>query len=382
MSQHESPLAAENRAYGLDVISRIEANTGLSIRGLFEQDLGPAEIRRRMHEMIAGYVEARATAEVSTEEWPLAGQPINVREALYGASTTNVTPNIAVTEYNYNVLKGFRGREVHDYVKRVTNGLSLLKESMTPGEAAATIIGSGVASFATAMIVGTVKALIAKQAFRAAVVAGVKAMGKMSVVVGVALVIITELLLYLMLNNKKVFLGMVFNNTGLSLVVRDWRNGVDGANNGDLFMNTGSMTTFMETNMNEKLDSPLVQVMEKFDVGDPENNIIAGGIFSAEKNFGLFGTEGALVLSKYSKDTQPTLPRFALVFACPYTLDNGVNVQVDTQGAITSAKTYFDRLYNSRSQFKEAKGIGYTFTASCSGPTGGEAAGIATLDVA
>jgi hypothetical protein len=381
MSQHESPLAAENRAFALDVIARIEANTGLSIRSLFEQDLSPNEIRSRMHGLIAQYVETKAATEVATEEWPQAGQPINVRQALYGSNTTNVTPNLAVTEYNYNVLKGFRGGQVHDYVKRVTNGLALLKESMTPGEAAATIIGSGIASFATAMIVGTVKALIAKQAFRAAVVTGVKAMGKMSVVVGVALVILVELLLYLMINNKKVFLGMVFNNTGLSLVVRDWRQGVDGANNGDLFMNTGSMNTFMETNMNEKLDSPLVQVMEKFDVGDPENNIISGGIFSAEKNFGLFGTEGALVLSKYSKDSQPTLPRFALVFACPYTLDNGVNVQIDIQGNITSAKTYFDQLYSSRMQYKEAKGTGYTFTASCSGASGGEAAGIATLNV-
>jgi hypothetical protein len=381
MSEHESPYAAEDRAFALEILTRVEANTGLSFRGLFEQNLNSDEIRRRARGMILQYVQESAAAQVATAEWPLAGQPINAHEALFGASTVNVTPNIAVTEYNYKIIKGYRGNDVRDYVKRTTNGLSLLKDTMTAGEAAATILSSGIASFAIAMIVGTVKALIAKQTLRAAVVAGVRAMGTMKVVVGVAAVIIVELLIYLMVHNEKVFLGMVFNNTPLSLVVRDWRQGVDGANNGDLFMNTGSMTTFMETHMDEKLDSPLVQVLEKFDVGDPADNIISGGIFCAQKNFGFFGTEGALVLSKYSKDPDPTLPRFALLFACPYTLDNGVNVQVDTAGAIISAKSYFDKLYSSRGQYKEYKGTGYTFAASCADPRGGEAAGIATLDV-
>jgi hypothetical protein len=380
MPDQDSRVVAEDRAFAMDVIARIEANTGLEIRSLFEQDLTPTEIRQGMHAAILGYVEARQETEQRSEEWPLSGQKIDARTAVFGEATTNVTPNVAVTEYNYNVLKKFRGREVHDYVKRVTNGLALLNEGMSAAEAAATIIGSGIASFATAMIVGTAKALIAKKAFRAAVTAGVKAMGKMSVVVGVALVIITELLLYLLISNKKVFLGIVYNNTPLSLVVHDWRKGVDGADNGDLFMNTGSMNAFMETNMNEKLDSPLIQVMEKLDVDDPEENLVSGGIFCAEKNFGLFGTEGAMVLSPYTKDNSKTLPRFALVFACPYNLDNGVNVQVDTQGGITSAKAYFDRLYKDRGQYKSATGTGYTFAASCADPRGGEAAGIATLD--
>lgn len=382
MSQHESPFTAENRAFAQEVITRVEANSGLQIRDLFEQNLSPDEIRRRAHARIIEYVEAPAAPGAATAEWPMAAQPINARQAVFGSSTTNVTPNIAVTEHNYKIIRGYRGNDVRDYVKRTTNGLSLLKETMTPGEAAATILGSGIASFAAAMIIGTVKALIAKQTLRAAVVAGVKAMGNMKVVVGAAAVIIVELLIYLLVHNQKVFLGIVFNNTPLSLVVRDWRKGVDGADNGDLFMGTGSMNTFMETHKTPDLDSPLVEVMEKFDVGTVEDNIIAGGIFCAEKNFGLFGTEGAMVLSNYTKESTPTLPRFALVFACPYTLDNGVNVKIDTTGNIISAKSYFKNLYDSRGQHKEAKGPGYAFGASCADPRGGEAAGIATLDAA
>jgi hypothetical protein len=379
MSDQEAEMAAESHAFALDVIAQIETNTGLEIRNIFEQDLTPDEIRQQMHTAITGYVEARLATEEPSEDWPLAGQKIDVREALFGVGATNVLPNVALTEYNYNILKTYRGRAVHDYVKRVTNGLALLREGMTPGEAAATIVGSGIAAFATAMIVGTVKALLSGQALRAAVTAGVRAMGKLSIIVGVALVLITELLLYLMFANKKVFLGIIFNNTPLNLVVHGWRNGVNGADSGDLFMNTGSTTAFMETNMTDRLNSPLVQILAKFAVEDPEDNIVSGGIFCASKKPGLFGTEGAMVLSPYNRDNQKILPRFALVFACPYTGDNGVNVQVDEKDII-SAKRHFDNLYKSRGQHRSATGEGYTFAASSSSPKGGEAAGIATLD--
>jgi len=124
----------------------------------------------------------------------------------------------------------------------------------------------------------------------------------------------------------------------------------------------------------------MVQVMEKFNVGDAADNIISGGIFCAEKNIGLFGTEGAMVLSNYSKDSKPTLPRFPLIFACPYVMENGVNVAVETADPTKTAKSYFDLLYGGRGVNKMASGGGYTFTASCADKSGGEAAGIATLD--
>lgn len=379
MADQEARMAEENREFALNVITRIEANTGLEIRGFFEQDLTPNEIRQRMHAAVVEYVNARQATEQPSEEWPLAGQTIDAHEALFGRGRTNLTPNVAVTEYNYNVLKGYRGGQVHDYVKKVTNGLALLNDGMSAGEAAATIIGSGIVAFALPMIFTTAKELIAKKTLRAAVTLGVKAMGKMSVVVGVAVLIVTELLLYLIFKNEKVFLGMIFNNTPLNLVVHDWRNGTGGGDNSDLFMNTGSMNTFMETNLDEKLDSPLIQILEKLDVDDPAENIVSGGIFCAEKNAGLFGTEGAMVLSSYTKDGKKTLPRFGLVFACPYSYDNGVNVQVDATNMI-SAKDYFNKLYTSRGQYKTTNAGGYTFAASCSAPRGGEAAGIATLD--
>jgi hypothetical protein len=376
MADQRSTLATDSRAAAFEIIAKVEANTGLAIKSLFEQDLAPDEIRRQMHSLILDWVEQKQAGESANSDWPLAGQRIDPREAIFGSSGAHITPDVAIVEYNYNIIKKYRGKDIKDHVERTCNGLALLREDMTPGEAAATIIGSALAAFATKMIVETVKALRAGSVLRAAVTTGVKAMGKMSVVVGVALVIITELLLYLVFKNQKNFLGIVYNNTPLNLVVYDWR----GGNNSDLYFETGEMNTFPEAPMTEFLDSPLVQVIAKYDQGDVKENIISGGIFFAEKKPGLFGTEGAMVFTNYTQGHTETVPRFAALFASPYNLDNGVNVSIQTSGKPTSAKTFYQQLYRDRGQYKTTTIGGYTFSAACAAPTKGDAAGIYTLD--
>lgn len=376
MSEHESPFAADHRAFGLAIIERIEANTDLTIRSLFEQDLSANEIRERMHEVIVGYVERKLAEEKSSSEWPLAGRAINVRQALFGASGVNVVPDMAVTEQRYREIKRYQGQQINAYLKNVTDGLSRLKENMTPAQAAGTIAASGLASFGIAMIGGTFAALQAGAALLPALAAGVAAMGSMAVVVGVALVIVAELLIFFLVLNKKVFLGMVFNNTDLNLVVRDWRAGTSGAARGDLFMNTGSMTYFMETHETPNLDSPLVQVVSRLFLGSGNpDNLVSAGIFCAEKNFGFYGTEGVMLLSSHKTAEL----RFAFVFACPYTLDNGVNVAI---GGPNPAQGYFNALYGGRGLERHAAQRGFTLLAKAGALRGGEACGFAALDSA
>lgn len=374
MAEDTSPYAEENRAFALSILDRIEGNTGLEIRQLFDGDLTADEIRTRLHESIAGYVTRQLAREAATENGPAAGQPVDVQAVLFGAGGINVAPNVAVTEQRYREIREYRGGQIDAYLRRVTDGLSLLKNDMSPGQAAGIIIGSGLVSFGVAMIGGTFAALQGGAALLTAVTAGVAAMGSMTVVVGVALVIAAELLLFFLLLNKKVFLGMMFNNTDLNLVVRDWRAGTGGARRGDLFMNTGSMTSFMEMHETHRLDSPLVQVVarDRIAPGDPDN-LVSAGIFFAEKNFGLFGTEGVMLLGSHKT---PSL-RFALVFACPYTYDNGVNVAI---GPPDSTSSYFDRLYKHRGVERQTAGQGYRFLARVGAPRGGEACGIAALD--
>ena len=374
-------FAADSRAAAFEIISAIEANTGLAIRSLFEQDLKPSEVRERMHSLILNWVEEKQAGESAADaDWPLAGQLIDPRGFIFGTGQVQSTPNVAVIEYNYNVIKTYRLDDVNSYVTRTANGLKLLREDMTPGEAAAAIIYSGLASFSIKMIAGTIKALREGLKLRAALTAGVKAMGKMSFVVGAALVIITELLLYLMFKNQKSFLGIVYNNSDLNLEVHNWRNG--SSDKGDLYLETGEISQFMESHMTEFLDSPLVQVVAKFDVGDVKENLVAGGIFFAEKKTGLYGTEGVMVFTNDTDDHTATGPRFAALFACPYALPyiNGVNVSIQSSEIPSSAKEFYTQLYDSRDQHTSTTGDGYRFAASCSGPTGGDAAAIYALD--
>ncbi len=292
------------------------------------------------------------------------------------ASNFNPIPNIAVTESNLKIIKSYSGSQINDYVKRTTNGLSLINDSQTAGEVAVQLVASGIVGFGTVMIFNMIRALRAGSQLRAAVTVGIRAAGGVTVIVSVVAALIVELLVYLLVTNQKVFLGMVFNNTDINLVVKDWRNGVDGGDSGDLFMNTGSMKSFMETNENEMLDSSLIQLMARsFIAPNDPDNIVMGGIFHGEKNIGLYGTDGAMVFS----DAANNLPRFSLLFSCPYTRDNGVNVAIDTTSK-QSAKTYFDKLFDGRGLDKSVSQGNYTFQARCASSSGGDATGIAVLE--
>jgi hypothetical protein len=376
MSEHESPTSAENREFALTVLARIQENTGLQLRPLFESDLTAEEIRSQVNELIVAYVEQGVSLEKPTPAWPKAGGTVDVRAALFGGAATNVVPNVAVIEQRYEEVKGYHGPQIDAYLRRITNGLSLLKNGMSPGEAATDIVLTGLASFGAAMIWGTFSALAGGAALLPALAAGIAAMGSMTVVIGVALVIVAQILLFFLVFNKKIFLGMFFNNTDLSLSVGDWRAGTGGAFDGDLFMNTGSMTSFMETHETEYFDSPLVQVTARMLVapGDADN-LICAGIFCAEKKIGFYGTEGVML---FNSKEMPDL-RFAFLFACPYIYHNGINVMI---GPPYSASSYFERLYERRGMNQHAFAAGFHMEAKAGSPWGGEACGFATLDQA
>lgn len=375
MSEHELSHAAENREFARAVLARIEANTGIRLQELLESDLSPDERQKQIRALIIGWVEANCAAETPGGGWALAGKKIDANKVIFGADGTNIVPDVALTEQRYRMVQGLHGHQIDNFLKGVTDGLSLLNPSMTPGEAAATIATTGLASFGVAMIWGTFSALVAGEAFMAALAAGVVAMGSMTVVVGAAVAIVAELLLFFLVLNKKVFLGMVFNNTDVGMVVRDWRAGVGGDRRGDLFMNTGSMTTFMETHENQNLDSPLVQVGPRLFVkeGDPDN-LVCAGIFCAQKNIGFYGTEGVMLLSPLHFSGL----MYAFLFACPYTLDNGVNVLI---GGPLPAYGAFEMLYDSRGLERHANGPdGSMITARVGDTRGGEACGFAMID--
>jgi len=207
-----------------------------------------------------------------------------------------------------------------------------------------------------------------------AVMLGIKSAGGVGAIVGVVAVIILELLIYLLHGNKKSFIGLLFNNTTNDLVVKNWREGVDGAETGDLFMAWGRVDGFMEVHVDGLESKPAVQLQAKSIVGGDIDYIVQCGIISATKNFGLKGAEGVLVATPLDQE----LPRFALLFECPYFEDNGVNVAIDS--TVVSARALYDRLNDSRGTEKSIESEGYAFTARVADPRGGEALGLAVLD--
>lgn len=350
------------------VIKRLEENFGVSLSNIFKENNDASVIRNEMHKVIHSYIKNKNADCLDIKEIQ------QFTTAMEDGDEFNVIPPIGVTEENFNTLRSYKDGQIHDYVKRVTNGLSLIKDGMTDAEVASTILTSGIATVGVAMAIATIKALKMGLKLLPALIKGIRAIKGVTTVITVVSIIITELLIYLIYGNKKAFLGMFFNDTDLYLKVNDWRKGVDGGNDSDLYMNTGNVVGFMETNKDEQLTSPLVQIPARLFIepNDPDN-IVYGGIFVAEKSLGFYGTEGIMRLTP---DTDLSLD-FYFLFACPYLKSNGINVCIGNGDG--KPKDIFQEQYDQRSLEKEFTLDEYTIHASCNSKTGGEAAGFAFL---
>ena len=357
--------------FAMEILARMEANLGISLREVVLTGDSIDTIRVHARSAIGTACRAMAEREFANDPQGLAAAEARIAELTEAA---NVVPTFLVSQANFDQVRDYTGDRLGDYVKSVVNSLSLIKEGESPEVVTAQIIATGLIGFGGAFAYGVIKALIAKEVLKQAVLLGVKAAGGVAAVVGVVAVIILELLFFLLHDNKKTFVGLVFNNTAMDLVVDDWRAGTGGDDKGDLYMAWGSATGFMEVHIDGDLSKPAVQLPAKSEVGGETGYIVNAGIYSASKNFGLKGAEGVFVLHPLNELT----PRFALLFECPYFQDNGTNVAIDTSHV--SAKSYYDRMDGSRGLDKAVEGEGYRFGARVANASGGEALGIAILD--
>jgi hypothetical protein len=134
----------------------------------------------------------------------------------------------------------------------------------------------------------------------------------------------------------------------------------------------GHMAAFMKDN-EEGLDSPAVQIraMADFGPGDPDN-ILFGGIYFADRNFGLRGAEGVMLLT--SKDEQL---KFAHLFACPYFEDNGTYIGFPQPGQ--DIKSLYTDYYGKRKVSVDYTDKGYRLRANVNDARGGVVACIASI---
>jgi len=283
------------------------------------------------------------------------------------ATNVELEPNITLTEHNANIIRGYQGDDVYNYLFTLTKRFENMAAAKTPGQLAIEIVSGSLVSVGVAMTVGTIKAWRAGAALLAAVKTGVTSIG-MKTAIGVVVFVLVALLLFLLLENPKKILGLIINDSDEDFVVTDWRKGVDGGKGGNLYLEHGYMESFPEDHENENLDSPLVQIRKRFYFGpnDPDNTVCAG-IYFGDRNFGFRGVEGIMVFS--SKTTNTSV---AHMFAVPYTNDNGTNMRLLTsKPAPDTLPTLFREMYNARKVRVDMTTGGYRLTSTVNHARGG-----------
>lgn len=283
------------------------------------------------------------------------------------ATNVELEPNITLTEHNANIIRGYQGDDVYNYLFTLTKRFENMAAAKTPGQLAIEIVSGSLVSIGVAMTVGTIKALRAGSALLAAVKTGVTSIG-MKTAIGVVIFVLVALLLFLLLENPKKILGLIINDSDEDFVVTNWRKGVDGGKGGDLYLEHGYMESFPEDHETGDLDSPLVQIRKRFYFGpdDPDNTVCAG-IYFGDRNIGFRGVEGIMVFS--SKTTNTSV---AHMFAVPYTKDNGTNMRLLTSKPDpNSLPALFREMYNARKVRVDTTTGGYRLTATVNHARGG-----------
>lgn len=370
------PAGLSYREFGLQVTSRLNEKYGLRLEHVIDNH---ALTIQQKHQLIvkqllfAVFEEFDRHCQHEGIVYASTRHDRKILDALAADDDIELEPNISYTEHNANIIRDYTGQQVKDYLFTLTKRFEGMANAKTPGQLAIEIVSGGLVSVGVAMAVGTIKAWRAGAALLAAVRTGITSVG-MKTAVGVVVFVLAALLLYLLLDNPKKILGLIINNTDQNWVVKNWRNGVGGNNDGDLFMQHGHMENFPEDHETGDLDSPLVQLRQRFFFGpnDPENTVF-GGIYFADRNFGFRGSEGVMLLSSGS-----TTKIIAHQFAVPYVNDNGTNMRV-LQTRPESLPDLFREMYDGRKVRVDVTESGFRLTSTVNDPRGGVVGLIATI---
>ncbi|MBV9788413.1 MAG: hypothetical protein JOZ51_09590 [Chloroflexi bacterium] len=283
-----------------------------------------------------------------------------------------IEPNLALTQGDANYVMAMTGREIHTYLYTLTKRMENMANAKTAGQLAVEMVSGGLVGIGIPMAVGAIKGLRAGMTLLNAVRAGITSVG-LKTAIGVVVVALVGFLLYLFLDNPKKILGMVINNTDEDFVVNNWRKGIDGAKDGNLFMEHGHMANFMQDS-EEGLQSRQIQIKARafFAENDPDN-VIFGGIYFADRNFGLRGSEGVMVFTSTT-----TSLSFAHQFAVPYTNDNGTNIRL-INGAVPDIQALYREMYETRKVQVDATDGDYRLRSGVNDARGGVVGCIASI---
>ncbi|HUR83151.1 MAG TPA: hypothetical protein VM733_20510 [Thermoanaerobaculia bacterium] len=281
-----------------------------------------------------------------------------------------VEPNLFPDWNEANRASRLTGPAVLQYVSTLTSRMEQMAKASGPDSLARMIAEAGLCSVGVSMMGETLAFLRGGQALQAALRLGIGRIG-MATAIGAVVMVLAVLIYWFNEVNPKKLLGVIINATGSPLVVKNWRAGVDGGRGSSLFMAHGAMKSFMQDYQSGDL-SKVIQINPRFDFG-PRERICSAGLFFAEKNFGVYGAEGIMVLSATDDAFH-----LAHMFAVPYHKDNGTNVAF-TGRDHPDLEWFFRELYNQRGTRREIFGNTYHASSTINDARGGTVGCIAYI---
>lgn len=354
-------------ALALEIMDSLKGRYGVDLAAIAKNDALTVEQRRRkmiarlLEATLAGIDDYNRTEGIELE--PHDSNPLVM--AALAEEKTEIEPNISLTQHNFEIVRGYRGQEVTDYVYGLSKRLEAMQNAKTPGQLAIEIGAGALFSIGVAMAKLTWTAWRGGATFLAALRTGITTLG-MKTAITVIVIVLVAFLLYLFLENPKKVLALVFNDTEHDFVVTNWRAGLEGGTGSNLYVAHGHMENFMQDHATGDLDSPLVQVRQRFFFApnDPDN-VIFGGVYFADRNVGLRGSEGVMLFTSTSTDLS-----FAHLYAVPYVNDNGTNMRLMT-GKRPNLETLFREMYDSRKVRVDFAEGGFRFTSTVNDARGG-----------
>lgn len=361
------------REFAYDVIERLKDSRGVDLASIFNNHaLSRADKLRLGRTALLEAVIRDLEIQASPEDLAVANGGAEPDLAhLFGADY-DIEPNMSIIPADLPTIMGYTGDQVRLYLVSLTKRFENAQNAKTAGQLAVELVAGGLISVGVPAAYGAIQAFRGGATVLAAARAGVLSVG-MKTAVAAVVVILVGFLLYLILDNPKKILGMVINNTDDNLVVNKWRDGLNGGEDSDLFMQHGYMTTFPVDNEGT-LDSPEVQIKGRIMFGDQDpENLVFAAIYFADRNVGFRGSEGVMIFS-----SRTTNFKFAHLFAVPYTNDNGVNLRVLT-GQQVKAKDIFRDMYDQRAVSFDRQDQGYRLTGNANDARGGVVTAISSI---
>jgi hypothetical protein len=342
----DQEVLPEGRRLALQILENFRNELGVDLLPLFDDQLLPAREKLR-----------RARTELFHALCLRGG----FDEQAFDIAAVEIEPNLFVTFKKARELSWLTGPAVFQYISTLTSRMEQMSKSAGPESLAHLIIDAGLASVGVSMMRETYVFLRGGQVLQAALRSGITRIG-MGSAIGSIVLVLAALVYWLIAINPKKLLGMIINGTLSTLVVNNWRAGVDGGRGGDLFMQHGGMTSFMQDYKEGDL-SKLVQINARIDL--EAQRYCSAGLFVADKNIGVYGAEGVMILTATDGAYE-----IAHMFAVPYNKDNGTNVAF-VRGPFSDLERLFRELYNNRSTRREIFSTNYHASSTVNDARGG-----------